>query len=67
MGCAGSAPVPPVKPETAEEAYSAAANPKVAGQMDANENLYGIEEGSREFILGQVKQCCNKLTNWCMP
>ena len=59
MGCAGSAPKEPIKPEAAEEAYAAAAEPKLAGQFDKSDNLYGIGEGSREFILEQLFDACD--------
>ena len=54
MGCGGSKPVEIIKPETAEEAYAAAADPKLAGQAVATSNLYGLEEGSRAELLEEL-------------
>ena len=43
----------------AEDAYKAAENPEMAGQILKNENKYGLQEGSREAILEEIFEQCD--------
>ena len=45
--------------QTAEEAYAAAANPEIAGQVLSTSNQYGLQEGSREAILEEIFEQCD--------
>jgi len=54
MGCSGSKDVEIIKPDNAEDAYKAAADPKLAGQFASTSNLYGLTEGSREELLEEL-------------
>ena len=55
-----------LKPETAEEAYAAGANPAIAGQDRAHPrggpltNAFGLHEGDREEMLQELFELCDK-------
>jgi len=60
MGCMAGKEVGDLKPEVAEEAYKAAENPEIAGQVLKAENKYGIDQdGGREALLEELFDACD--------